>query len=84
MSIEDVREEYSNIGIGSQEEKNRLRKKYKKDLIAAGMSEDEADEEVEGWGEVNWSQDDWKDWYGVDSDEELEDAEDSDGYWNED
>ena len=84
MSIEDVREEYSNIGIGSQEEKNRLMKKYKKDLIAAGMSENEADEEVEGWGEVNWSQDDWKDWYGVDSDEELEDAEDSDGYWNED
>ena len=84
MSIEDVREEYSNIGIGSQEEKNRIMKNYKKDLMKAGMSEDEADEEVEGWGEVNWSQDDWKDWYGVDSDEELEDAEDSDGYWNED
>ena len=46
------------------------------------MTEEEADDEVEGWCETNWSQDDWKDWYGVDTDEELEDAQDSDGYWN--
>ncbi len=46
------------------------------------LTEEEADEEVEGWCETNWSQDDWKDWYGVDTDEELEDAQDSDGYWN--
>ncbi len=82
MTIEDVFEEYSNLGFSSQAEKARIMKDYKKDLIAAGMSEDEADEEVEGWGEVNWSQDDWKDYYGVDTDEELEDAQDSDGYWD--
>ena len=46
------------------------------------MTEEEADDEVEGWSETNWSQDDWKNWYGVDTDEELEDAQDSDGYWN--
>ena len=82
MTIEDVFEEYSNLGFSSHTEKARIMKDYKKNLIAAGMSEDEADEEVEGWGEVNWSQDDWKDYYGVDTDEELEDAQDSDGYWD--
>lgn len=82
MSIEDVMDEYRNIGIGSDSEKARIMKNYKKDLMVAGMYEDEADEEVECWGEVNWSRDDWKDWYGVDTDEELEDTEDSDGFWN--
>ena len=82
MTIEEVFDEYRNIGIDSQEEKNRIMKNYRKDLIAAGMTEEEADDEVEGWSETNWSQDDWKDWYGVDTDEELEDAQDSDGYWN--
>ena len=82
MTVEEIFDEYRNIGIDSQEEKNRIMKNYRKDLIAAGMSEEEADDEVEGWCETNWSQDDWKDWYGVDTDEELEDAQDSDGYWN--
>ena len=82
MTIEEVFDEYRDISINSQEEKNRIMKKYRKDLIAAGMTEEEADDEVEGWTETNWSQDDWKDWYGVDTDEELEDAQDSDSYWN--
>lgn len=82
MTIEEVFEEYRDLVISSQTQKSRIMKNYKRDLIAAGMSEDEADEEVEGWGEVNWSQDDWKDYYGVDTDEEFEDAQDSDGYWN--
>jgi len=82
MTIEEVFEEYRDLVISSQTQKSRIMKNYKRDLIAAGMSEDEADEEVEGWGEVTWSQDDWKDYYGVDTDEEFEDAQDSDGYWN--
>ncbi len=82
MTIEEVFEEYRDLVISSQTQKSRIMKNYKRDLIAAGMSEDEADEEVEGWGEVNWSQDDWKDYYGVDTDEEFEDAKDSDGYWD--
>ena len=82
MTVEEIFDEYRNIGIDSQEEKNRIMKNYRKDLIAAGMSEEEADDEVEWWCETNWSQDDWKDWYGVDTEEELEDAQDSDSYWN--
>lgn len=50
-------EEYSNLRIDSQVEKNRIMKNYKKDLMAAGMSKEVADEE-------------------------LEDAQDNDGYWN--
>ena len=55
MTIEEVFDEYRDISIDSQEEKNRIMKKYRKDLIAAGMTEEEADDEVEGWSETNWS-----------------------------
>lgn len=53
--IEEVFDEYRNIGIDSQKEKNRIMKNYRKDLIVAGMTEEEADDEVEGWCETNWS-----------------------------
>ena len=41
------------------------------------MDENEAYEKTEEWGEVNWSHDEWKDYYGVDSDSDLEDAMES-------
>ena len=47
MTIEEVFEEYRDLVISSQTQKSRIMKNYKRDLIAAGMSEDEADEEVE-------------------------------------
>lgn len=46
MTIEEVFDEYRDISINSQEEKNRIMKKYRKDLIAAGMTEEEADDSV--------------------------------------
>lgn len=42
--------------------------------------EDELDDYEEGWKEVNWSQKDWGDYYGVDEDE-VEDAMDDDLGW---
>lgn len=40
MTIEEVFDEYRDISINSQEEKNRIMKKYRKALIAAGMTEE--------------------------------------------
>lgn len=40
MTIEEVFDEYRDITINSQEEKNCIMKKYRKDLIAAGMIEE--------------------------------------------
>lgn len=71
MTIEDVIEKYSDCGCTSPDDKNRIRKNYRRHLIAAGMDEDKADEEVERWGELTWSQDEWKDYYGLDSDDEF-------------
>ena len=82
MTIEEVFDEYINLEFDSIEDKKRVMANYRKDLLAAGMPEDEVEEELEGWFEVSWTQDDWKEWYGVDTDEELEDAQDSDAYWN--
>ncbi|MCR5622691.1 MAG: hypothetical protein K6G18_12685 [Treponema sp.] len=65
MTIKQVKDEYREYSPSSSEDKKRLMKNYKKALEDAGMSEEEADEEVDVWGETTWSNDEWRDYYGL-------------------
>ena len=80
MTPEEIFEEFSSYDIPSQSDKKRVMKNLRNSLIKNGMDENEADEKTEEWGEVNWSHDEWKEYYGVDSDSDLEDAMES--YWD--
>ena len=70
-SIEQVMDEYRECSPSFSEDKKRMMKNYKKALVEAGMSEEDADEEVDVWSETTWSNDDWRDYYGLDADDEM-------------
>lgn len=38
------------------------------------MSDFDVENEIDGWTEGHWAQQDWKDYYGVDSDSDLDEA----------
>ena len=69
MTIEDVIDEYKDRSYSTLSEKKEIMKNYRRDLIAAGMSEEEADEEVDNLDETTWSTEEWKDYYGLDPDD---------------
>lgn len=72
VAIEQVIDEYRESSPSSPEAKKRIMKNYRRDLIAAGMSEEEADEEVDTWDNTTWTNDDWRNHYGLDADDVLE------------
>ncbi|MBP5576059.1 MAG: hypothetical protein J6X67_04780 [Treponema sp.] len=78
MTPEEVLKGYMNRCVSSSSEKNHIMINLKNDLVSAGMDEDKAMMTSEAWGETNWSVDDWKEYYGVDSDSDLEAAMESD------
>ena len=83
MTIEEVFDEYHDVSPDTYEEQERIAKQFRKDLEKAGMPKDEIEETVEVWMETTWTNEDWKKHYGVDSDEELDEAMDSDSVWSE-
>lgn len=79
---DEIIEEYSNIFVETNAEKYRTMKEFAQDLKKIGLTDEEIEDEVEGWAETHWSNDDYKDYYGVDTDEDLEEAQDSDDFWD--
>jgi|GEM_PF-1630699 len=71
-AIERVKDEYRESSPLSSKAKKRMMKNYRRELSAAGMREEDVDEEVEVWDNTTWSNDEWRDYYGLDSDDELE------------
>ena len=72
MRIEDIKKEFSNMSFDTEDQRRKAANQYKAALLKAGMSEDDVENEIDGWLEVNWTQQDWKDYYGADSDADLD------------
>ena len=90
-TVQEIFDQMNDTVVSSAEEKQRLEKYYRKQLLEAYKAEnpdmeiedieDEIDMQMEGWSEVTWTDSDWADYYGVDK-EDLEDAMDSDDYFD--
>ena len=90
-TVQEIFDQMNDTVVSSAEEKQRLEKYYRKQLLEAYKAEnpdmevedieDEIDMQMEGWSEVTWTDSDWADYYGVDE-EDLEDAMDSDDYFD--
>ena len=74
MSIDEVRKRFSGMSFDTAEQRSKAAQLYKASLLEAGMSDFDVENEIDGWTEVHWTQQDWKDYYGVDSDSDLDEA----------